>query len=59
MAKFLQLTLWNANNLTQHTEELKTFISIHERLSKCQQLKKKSTATALNTVLASAHTKTT
>jgi exonuclease III len=29
MAKFLQLTLWNANGLSQHTEELKTFISIH------------------------------
>jgi hypothetical protein len=29
MAKFLQLTLWNANSLTQHTEELKTFISMH------------------------------
>jgi exonuclease III len=29
MAKFLQLTLWNANGLTQHIEELKTFISIH------------------------------
>jgi hypothetical protein len=29
MAKFLQLALWNANGLTQHTEELKTFISIH------------------------------
>jgi hypothetical protein len=26
---FLQLALWNANGLTQHTEELKTFISIH------------------------------
>jgi hypothetical protein len=29
MVKFLQLALWNANGLTQHTEELKTFISIH------------------------------
>jgi hypothetical protein len=29
MAEFLQLALWNANGLTQHTEELKTFISIH------------------------------
>jgi hypothetical protein len=29
MAKFLQLALWNANGLTQHTEELKTCISIH------------------------------
>jgi hypothetical protein len=29
MAKFLQPTLWNGNGLTQHTEELKTFISIH------------------------------
>jgi hypothetical protein len=29
MAKFLQLALWNANGLTQHTEALKTFISIH------------------------------
>jgi hypothetical protein len=29
MAKFLQLALWNTNGLTQHTEELKTFISIH------------------------------
>jgi hypothetical protein len=29
MAKFLQLSLWNANGLTQHTEELETFISIH------------------------------
>jgi hypothetical protein len=28
MSKFLQLALWNANSLTQHTE-LKTFISIH------------------------------
>jgi hypothetical protein len=30
MAKFLQLALWNANRLTQHTEELKTFTSIHD-----------------------------
>jgi hypothetical protein len=29
MTKFLQRTLWNANSLTQHREELKTFISIH------------------------------
>jgi exonuclease III len=29
MAKFLQLALWNANGLTQHAEELKTFIPIH------------------------------
>jgi hypothetical protein len=29
MAKFLQLALWNANSLTQYTEELETFISIH------------------------------
>jgi hypothetical protein len=29
MAKFLQLTLWIANGLSQHTEELKTFIFIH------------------------------
>jgi hypothetical protein len=29
MARFLQLALWNANGLTQHTEELKAFISIH------------------------------
>jgi exonuclease III len=29
MAKFLQLTLWNTNGVTQHTEEQKTFISIH------------------------------
>jgi exonuclease III len=29
MSKFLQLALWNANGLTQHTEELKTFLSIH------------------------------
>jgi hypothetical protein len=29
MAKFLQLALWNANGLSQHTEELKTFISFH------------------------------
>jgi hypothetical protein len=29
MAKFLQLALWNASGLTQHAEELKTFISIH------------------------------
>jgi hypothetical protein len=29
MAKFLQLTLWRANGLTQHTEQLETLISIH------------------------------
>jgi exonuclease III len=29
MPKFPQLTLWNVNGLTQHTEVLKTFISIH------------------------------
>jgi hypothetical protein len=29
MVKFLQFTLWNANGLTQHPEEIKTFISIH------------------------------
>jgi exonuclease III len=29
MAKFLQLTLWKANGLTQHIEELKMFISHH------------------------------
>jgi hypothetical protein len=29
MAKFLQLALWNANGLIQHTDELNTFISIH------------------------------
>jgi hypothetical protein len=28
MAKFLQLALWNVSGLTQHTEELRTFISI-------------------------------
>jgi hypothetical protein len=27
--KFLQLALWNVNGLTQHIEELKTFISIY------------------------------
>jgi hypothetical protein len=58
VAKFLQLALWNANGSTQHTEEMKTFISIHEGISKHQHLKKKSAATALNTVLASAHTQT-
>jgi hypothetical protein len=30
MAKFVQLTLWNANSLTQHTKELKTLNSIHK-----------------------------
>jgi hypothetical protein len=59
MAKSLQLALWNANGLTQHTEELKTFISIHERISQHQRLQKKSAATSLNTVLASAHSQTT
>jgi hypothetical protein len=29
MANFLRLALWNANGLTQHAEELKTFISLH------------------------------
>jgi exonuclease III len=29
MAKFLQLALWNANGLSQHMEELKTFTSTH------------------------------
>jgi hypothetical protein len=29
MAKSLKLALRNVNGLTQHTEELKTFISIH------------------------------
>jgi hypothetical protein len=29
MAKFLQLALRNTNGLSQHMEELKTFISIH------------------------------
>jgi hypothetical protein len=29
MVKFLQLALWNANALLQHTGELITFISIH------------------------------
>jgi hypothetical protein len=28
MARLLQFALWNANSLAQHTEELKTFISI-------------------------------
>jgi hypothetical protein len=28
MNKFLNLALWNANGLPQHTEELKMFISI-------------------------------
>jgi hypothetical protein len=30
MAEFLQLALWNANDLSQHVEEPKTFISIHK-----------------------------
>jgi hypothetical protein len=29
MARFLHLALWNANGLTQHTEEIKTFMYIH------------------------------
>jgi exonuclease III len=29
MVEFLQFALWNANGRTQHTEELKPFISIH------------------------------
>jgi hypothetical protein len=29
MAKFLQLTLWKANERIQHVEQLKTFISLH------------------------------
>jgi hypothetical protein len=29
MTKFLQLALWNANGLTQHTQELKMLISHH------------------------------
>jgi hypothetical protein len=29
MAKFVQLTLWNASGLSQHTKGLKTFIPIH------------------------------
>jgi exonuclease III len=29
MVKFLQLALWNVNGLTQHRDEMKTFISIH------------------------------
>jgi hypothetical protein len=59
MAKFLQFALWNANGLPQHTEELKKFISTHERISKHQKLKKKSAATALNIMFASAHIQTT
>jgi hypothetical protein len=42
MAKSLQLALRNANGLTQHTEELKTFISLHNvdamLISKWKQL---------------------
>jgi hypothetical protein len=30
MAKFLQLAVWNANGPTQHKEELKMFLSIHD-----------------------------
>jgi hypothetical protein len=29
MAKFLEFAFWNANGLTQHSKELKTFICIH------------------------------
>jgi hypothetical protein len=29
MAKFLPLALWNANGRRHHTEEQKTFISVH------------------------------
>jgi exonuclease III len=29
MTNFLRLTLWNANGLIQHQEELRTFISLH------------------------------
>jgi hypothetical protein len=29
MAKFLQLALWNANDLTKHTEELKASNFFH------------------------------
>jgi exonuclease III len=29
MAIFLRLALWNANGLTQHAEELNTFIPLH------------------------------
>jgi hypothetical protein len=29
MANFLRLPLWNANGLTQHAEEIKTSISLH------------------------------
>jgi hypothetical protein len=32
MAKYLQLALWKSNSLTKHTEELKTFISIHNTI---------------------------
>jgi hypothetical protein len=42
MAKFLQLAWQSANSLTQHTEELKTFIFIHNTdimlISKWKQL---------------------
>jgi hypothetical protein len=30
MAKFPQFALWSANCLTEHTEELETFISVHK-----------------------------
>jgi hypothetical protein len=30
MAKFLQLTIWNADGLTQHKEGLKMFLSIYD-----------------------------
>jgi hypothetical protein len=29
MTNFLKLVLWNANRLTQHVEELKTILSLH------------------------------
>jgi hypothetical protein len=30
MTKFLELALWNANGVTQHSEELKMFIPNHD-----------------------------
>jgi exonuclease III len=30
MSNFLKLALWNANGLTQHIEELKTFLSLYD-----------------------------
>jgi hypothetical protein len=30
MTKFLQLTIWKASRLPQHTEELELFISMHD-----------------------------